>query len=271
VTTDVLTAPGGLLEAYRSAPFTAAGTTRLVYRGGSGPAVIVMAEIPGITPKVIEFAERVRALGLTVALPVLFGEVGREPSVRYGLKSMTQACIAKEFTSFAVGRTSPIAAWLRALAADLHEACGGPGVGAIGMCFTGGFALAMMTDAHTVAPVLSQPSLPFALGKKRKADLGLSPADLDAVRARATEGCDVLGLRFTGDKLVGDRFTTLRRELGDHFIAVEIPSPDPALHIPKMAHSVVTEHLVDEPGHPTREALDQVLAFFSTRLLTPDR
>ena len=53
------------------------------------------------------------------------------------------------------------------------------------MCFTGGFALAMMVDPSVAAPVVAQPSAPFAIGKKRGADLNLSPGDLDAVRRRA--------------------------------------------------------------------------------------
>jgi hypothetical protein len=32
---------------------------------------------------------------------------------------------------------------------------------------------------------------------------------------------------------------------------------------------VLTEHLVDEPGHPTREALEQVLAFLRRKLVDP--
>jgi len=181
---------------------------------------------------------------------------------------MIPACVAKEFAALATDRTAPVTLWLRALAKQVHEECGGPGVGAVGMCFTGGFALAMMIDDTTVAPVLSQPSLPIAVAKSRRPAIGLSPADLAAVKVRAAAGCDVLGLRFTGDKFVPkERFETLRRELGDRFIGVEIDSSEGNPHgIPKNAHSVLTEHLVDEPGHPTHDALHQVLTFFSDRL-----
>jgi dienelactone hydrolase len=191
------------------------------------------------------------------------------------MRSIAPACVSKEFAAFASGRTAPVTRWLRALAAHAHEACGGPGVGAIGMCFTGGFALGMMVDRRMLAPVLSQPSLPIALpgplGRRARADVHLSPADLETVKARADEGVCVLGLRFTGDPLSPPaRFATLRRELGDAFIGVEIDSSKGNPHgLPRLAHSVVTEHLVDEPGHPTREALDQVLAFFRDRLLAP--
>jgi hypothetical protein len=136
------------------------------------------------------------------------------------------------------------------------------------MCLTGGFALAMMVDDTTVAPVLSQPSLPFPLGASRRRDLGVSDDDLVKIRARCAAGTPVMGLRFTGDRAVpDDRFARLRDELGDQFIAIEIDSsPGNPYGIPANAHSVLTIHLVDEPSHPTRVALERVIAFFRDRL-----
>jgi dienelactone hydrolase len=248
--------------------FSAQGKTRDVFRLGSGPAVVVVAEIPGITPKVAEFGRRVAAVGCTAVLPHLFGEPGAEPSPSAIFKALGPACISREFAVLALKKTSPVTVWLRALAAHEHERCGGPGVGAVGMCFTGGFALAMMVDDTVVAPVLSQPSLPFPVTKKHKADIGISDADLALVKARVAGGACVMGLRFTGDPFCfPERFETLRRELGDGFIAVELDSSDgnPYGH-PKKAHSVLTEHLDDREGTPTRAALDQVLGFFKERL-----
>jgi dienelactone hydrolase len=255
-------------EGFDRLVFTAEGRTYPLFRIGSGPGIIVMTEMPGISPKVAAFARRLADEGYTAVLPSVFGEPGREPSLGYGLKSMIPACVAKEFAALATDRTAPVTLWLRALAKQVHKECGGPGVGAVGMCFTGGFALAMMIDDTTVAPVLSQPSLPIAVSRSRRSAVGLSPADLAAVRVRAAAGCDVLGLRFTGDKYVPkERFETLRRELGDRFIGVEIDSSEGNPHgIPKDAHSVLTEHLVDQPGHPTHDALNQVLTFFKDRL-----
>jgi dienelactone hydrolase len=255
-------------EGFDRLVFTAEGRTYPLFRIGSGPGIIVMTEMPGISPKVAAFARRLADEGYTAVLPSMFGEPGREPSLGYGLKSMIPACVAKEFAALATDRTAPVTLWLRALAKQVHKECGGPGVGAVGMCFTGGFALAMMIDDTTVAPVLSQPSLPIAVSRSRRSAVGLSPADLAAVRVRAAAGCDVLGLRFTGDKYVPkERFETLRRELGDRFIGVEIDSSEGNPHgIPKDAHSVLTEHLVDQPGHPTHDALNQVLTFFKDRL-----
>jgi dienelactone hydrolase len=259
------------LDGFDQDTFTAEGETKTVYRAGSGPTVIVIAEMPGITPDVAAFAKRVVAIGCSVTLPVLFGTPGRAISGGYALRSITSGCVSREFSTMALRRTSPVTTWLRALAKHEHERSGGPGVGVVGMCFTGGFALGMMVDETMLAPVLSQPSLQFPIGNKRKASVGISDADFDRVKERAAQGACVLGLRFTADPAVPpERFETLRRELGDGFIAVEIDSSRGNPHgIKKRAHSVLTLDLVDEPGHPTRAALEQVLAFLQERLLTP--
>ncbi len=215
--------------------FSAGGVTHETFRKGSGPGVIIVHEIPGITPTVEKFANEVVAAGFTVVMPLLVGTTGVVPSGKYIASSMLRVCISREFTTMAVGQTSPVIAWLRALARQLHDELGGKGVGAIGMCFSGGFALGMMVDDTVIAPVLSQPSLPFAVGVKRSADLGLSPQDATRVAQRASEGCQVLGLRYNGDRLVGTRFAELHKLLGDAFIAVEFESTK------KSDHSVLTE------------------------------
>ena len=245
------------------------GKTRAVYRQGTGPAVIVIAEMPGISPQVAGFARRVSAIGCTAVMPHLFGHPGKELSAFEGVKVIAPACISREFTTFAAGKTSPIVNWLRALAADEHERCGGPGVGAVGMCFTGGFALAMATDERLLAPVLSQPSLPFGLTAKHKHSIDISPDDLAVVKQRcAAEGLQVLGLRFKSDRFVpAERFQFLREELGDAFVAVELEDADANPEAQMAPHSVLTHHLIDEPGQATRAALDQVLDLFRAKLL----
>jgi dienelactone hydrolase len=237
--------------------------------------VIVIHEIPGITPEVAAFGRRVVDAGFSVRMPSLLGTPGRAVSGRYGgryaMDSMVRACVAREFATFALDRTSPVIGWLRRLAAEAHAECGGPGVGAVGMCFTGGFALGMMVDDTMLAPVLSQPSLPFGVTRSRRRAVGVSDADLARVKERAAAGACLMGLRFTHDAAVPEaRFDTLRRELGDAFIAVEIDSSKGNPHgISRVAHSVLTQHFVDEAGHPTSEALDRVLAFFAERLRPP--
>ena len=233
--------------------FTHEGVRHPTWRKGTGPVVIVVHEIPGVTPKVIEFAERVVNEGFTVVMPLLVGEVGRGPSGAYIAQSMAKICISREFTTMAMRKTSPIISWLRALAQQLHAEVGGVGVGAVGMCFSGGFALGMMVDDIMVAPVLSQPSLPFAIGGSRGADLNLSESDQARLVERAQAGCQVLGLRYTGDKLVGTRFATLRKLLGEAFIAVEFASTS------KQDHSVLTEQI--QP-----EAIERVLQFLHDKL-----
>lgn len=257
-----------MLDGFDSFGFTHEGVRRDVYTRGEGPGVVVMHEVPGITPDVAGFARRVADDGFTVFVPHLFGKPGQPLSVGYALGQIVHCCISREFHVLAERGSSPITHWLRALCREAHGRCGGPGVGAIGMCMTGNFALSLMVDESVMAPVLSQPSLPFGLNAAKKAALHISDEDLEVVKKRAASGCGVLGLRFTGDTMVpAERFEALRRELGDGFEAVEIDStPGNAHDIARTAHSVVTTDLVDEEGHPTRAALDRVLALFHTRL-----
>ena len=242
-----------VLAGWQKSSFTAAGFTRDTYRRGSGPGVIVVHEVPGITPKVTQFAEEVVQAGFTVVMPSLVGTPGKDFSNGYAMASLSKVCISKEFSALAMNKTSPIIAWLRALGRNLHQEVGGKGIGALGMCFSGGFALGMMIDDHMVAPVLSQPSMPFPIGKKRAASLHLSADDERAVQDRAAAGCEVLGLRYTGDRLVGDRFATLRDLIGDKFVAIELPSTK------KTDHSVLTEQR-DEAS------VQRVLQFFHDKL-----
>ena len=239
-----------LLDSWSAGQHTAGDVTHPTYRKGTGPGVVVIHEIPGITPEVIAFADEVVAAGFTVVMPHLFGTPEKPMSLGTVGRVLPRVCVSREFTTMATGETSPVAVWLRSLARTLHEELGGPGVGALGMCFTGGFALAMMVDTAVAAPVVAQPSLPFAIGRRRSADLSLSPADLEAVRARAAAGCEVLGLRYRGDPAVGRRFDTLSRELGGAFVRVELEGK---------GHSTLTEHR-------DQAAVDRVLAFFQDKL-----
>jgi dienelactone hydrolase len=256
------------LPGFTERPFTHEGDTRTVYRRGAGPAVVVMHEIPGITPEVARFAARVADAGFTVLLPHLFGVPGKPASPAYALGELARACVRREFAVLASRGSSPLVEWVRALCRAAHAELGGKGVGALGMCITGNFALTLMVDPFVMAPVLSQPSLPFAFGAERRAGLHVRDADLAIVRDRVAGGARLLGLRFTGDPLCPpERFATLRRELGAGFEGIEIDSSPGNPHgIRRGAHSVLTSDLVDEAGHPTRQALDRVLAFFAERL-----
>jgi dienelactone hydrolase len=244
--------------------------TRPVWRRGTGPAVIIIHEMPGLHPLVIRFGDRVAAAGMTAFLPSLFGQPGREVTPGYALGTMLATmCIRREFNAWASHRSSAIVDWLRALAAKAHAECGGKGVGAVGMCFTGNFALAMMTEPAVVAPVMSQPSLPIPAGSKaRAAAIGVSPNEIACVRQRLTdEDLTLMALRFRADPFVPDaRFDTLKREFGDRLEAVELDPAD-ARPDPRMpAHSVLTLHLKDDdPTGPTKRCEEQVIAFFKQR------
>ena len=270
-------APLGDLSTYERYRFERGNFAHDVYRKGAGPAVLVLTEMPSISAQVLGFADRVASLGCTVVLPDLFGEAGREllqanrlRITAYAARTMARACISREFTAFALGKSSPVVTWLRSLAEHEHGRCGGPGVGVVGMCFTGGFALAMATDPRVLAPVLAQPSLPFGISERHKRSIDCSDSELATVAGRCSrEGLRVLGLRFEGDPHVpAQRFQHLKEQLGEGFIAVQIPQANrhPDGFLPH-AHSVLTNDLIDEPGEPTRNALDQVLALFREKLL----
>lgn len=255
------------LTDWRLESFAHEGLTLSVYVRGQGPAVVVMHEIPNLHPGVIRFGQALVDAGFTAWMPAYLGRPGADPSLPRSLVAIPRVCVSRAFTTFALRRTSPLVAWMRALAR--HAGAGAP-TGAIGMCLTGGFALAMAVDDALVAPVLSQPSLPFTLSPAHAADLNLSDADLARVKQRCRDdGLCVLGLRFSHDLLSpAARFQRLADELGDAFLAVEIDaSPGNAHGIKPWAHSVLGVDYDPTPGHPTVAAEAQVIAFFQERLL----
>jgi dienelactone hydrolase len=256
-----------VLAEYQSFPFTHGRWTREVFRRGTGPAVIIIHEIPGLHEGVVRFADHVAAAGMTVFLPSLFGKPGKPVSIPYAIGEMVAGiCIRREFHVWAGTGSSPIVDWLRALARQAHGECGGKGVGAVGMCFTGGFALAMMTESAVVAPVLSQPSQPI-FGKDKAQLIDVSPAEIACARRRFDEeDLSMIGLRFKGDSFVPEaRFDTLRREFGDRFEAIELADEDALQGTGMQPHSVLTLHLDDRAGTPTKLAEDRVIAFFKSR------
>ena len=249
------------------------GTTRRVHVCGRGPGVIVMAEMPGISPDVARFARWVRQAGFTVYMPSLFGRDGAYPQAEDGLAVLRRACVSAEFHALAGRGSSPVTRWLRALARLAHNECGGPGVGAVGMCFTGNFALSMMLEPATLAPVLAQPSLPFDDPTAVESD----EDELRAVRTRLErDNLSVLAYRFAGDRHCrAERFAAYASALGPRFVgkvlpdAAANPRPTPFFkHIVGCPHSVLTAHLVDQTGSPTLRARDEVIAFLRSRLLS---
>ncbi len=234
------------------------GQARTVYVAGQGPAVIVMSEMPGITPHVARFARRVRDAGFTVWMPHLFGDDGAPMTQPAATMTILRGCISAEFRAFAANASSPLIDWL--------PLCGGQGVGAIGMCFTGNFALSLMLEPVVRAPVLSQPSLPLL----RKGGMHIAPEELAEVKERMErEDLTVMAYRFEGDPFCrAERFAAYEEALGDRFVGRVLPdsSANPEGLKQMSAHSVVTLHLIDKEGEPTRKALEEILDFFHTRL-----
>lgn len=260
------------LEDFTPREITINDVTKKVYLAGSGPAVIVMTEMPGISPHVARFSRWVRDAGFTVYMPSLFGRDGALPSAEEGKAIFQRACVSAEFRAFASNQSSPVTQWLRALAKQAHIECGGPGVGAIGMCFTGNFALTMMLEPAVLAPVLSQPTLPL----DNPAGLEISPEELSEVRARLErEDLTVLAYRFAGDRFCkAERFAAYAQALGERFVPHVLPDSAANTehlapffeHVVATPHSVVTAHLIDAHGEPTLAARDEILAFFAHRL-----
>jgi dienelactone hydrolase len=262
------------LEDFEARSVTLDGVTKVVHVAGAGPAVVVMAEMPGISPHVARFSRWVRDAGFTVYMPSLFGRDGAVPEVEEGTVVFRRACVSAEFHAFAANESSPVTSWLRSLARLAHEECGGPGVGAIGMCFTGNFALTMMLEPAMLAPVLSQPSLPL----DDPAAVEISPQELAAVRERLEQDdLTVMAYRFAGDRFCrAQRFAAYSQALGERFVARVLPdtaaNPEPPPffeHVVASPHSVVTAHLIDEAGQPTIAARDEILSFFTGRLAGP--
>lgn len=256
------------LPGFTEFAFTHVGKARRVFKRGGGPAVVIMHEIPGITPENARLGERIAAAGFTVYMPELFGTAGRRYSDAYWAESFARLCISREFSIFARRWSSPVADWIRALCRRAHEECGGRGVGVIGMCMTGGYVLWAMSDASVLAPVMSQPSVPAPVSESHKRSIGVTREAMESAKARAREGVDLIGLRFTCDGLCPkERFEMLRREFGERFIPIEIDTtPGNAHGMGRRWHSVLTYHFVDRPGHPTREALEKVLLHFRSVL-----
>jgi dienelactone hydrolase len=259
------------LEDFDPREITLEGVEKVVHIAGDGPAVIVMTEMPGISPHVARFSRWVTDAGFTVYMPSLFGRDGAVPNVEEGTAVFQRACVSAEFRAFAANESSPVTQWLRSLARLAHGECGGPGVGAIGMCFTGNFALTMMLEPSMLAPVLAEPTLPLG----DPAGLEIAPDELAAVRERLErEDLTVMAYRFQGDRFCkAERFAAYSEALGDRFVGRVLPdsaaNPDTAPFFKDVVaspHSVVTAHLIDEAGQPTIAARDEILSFFAHRL-----
>jgi dienelactone hydrolase len=247
--------------------------------GEKSPAVLVMHELPGLTENCLRFAERLVDQGFTVYLPLLFGELGESSQpLQLGANTVrftVQLCMSREFSLLKAGASSPIVDWLRGLCQHLYQKeehhCF-PGIGAIGMCLTGGFVLSLMIDESVIAPVASQPSLPLGLTPGQRKALDISPCDLERAKQRAEE-TGLLVVRFQEDVISpAARLQTLEntfdKTLEKFVITGEQRQQEGIRAFP---HAVFTEHFANADGHPygcTQAAFNKVLHFLQERLIS---
>lgn len=262
-------APQADLTGWAPEEFSAAGQTHDVYYKGSGPGVVLIPEMPGVHTGVLALGNYLVDNGFTVAIPSLYGTPGISPRSPALVPNLIRGCVTKEFAAFALNKERPIADYLRALARDLNARTPGKGVGVIGQCFSGGFALAAAVDDSVLAPVLSQPSVPLPLTPAMRRDPGISEREMKVIEKRAAEeGLCALGLRFSGDPAVpAERFATLKQRLGDNFEVIEIDSGrgNPG-GFGRAAHSVLTLEVREVDGQAAYEARKRVLEFLKERL-----
>jgi len=262
-------APTAGLDGWVEGAFEADGIRHPIFEKGAGPGVVLVPEVPGMTPEVLGLAQHLVDSGFTVVVPSPFGTPGRASTLGYTAGTVLRLCVSAEFRAFAIGASRPFSVWLRALARDFAARTPGHGVGVIGMCFTGNFALAAAVDDLVLAPVMSQPAVPFPLGRVRQADPGVSPAELTAIRERVDrDGLCLLGLRFSEDPNVRpERFAAIRDALGDAFEIITLDSSrgNPG-GFSRRAHSVLTDGVRETPGHPALHARERVVEFLSERL-----
>ncbi|MFL5775585.1 MAG: dienelactone hydrolase [Chloroflexota bacterium] len=274
---------------YERRAFEAAGIRHVVYRGGDGPAVLLLHEMPSLSWRTIAIADLIRGRGYRVVMP-RFGRavIGRTTGVEGAADAVRGAanaigmCVSSQFVVLAQGRTSPIAGWLQALArheqtASARSRVGVRPVGVVGMCFTGGFALATALDPSIGLAVASQPSLPFAAGPLRRipgqaADPGISAADLDRLADRTSRGdlC-VRAYRYSNDPLApAERIELLVERLGCgiRYVPIDLGPDDPPSH-PVLSDAATVDGDGATPARKARKALDDLLAALDECLNRP--
>ena len=226
-----------------------------IYRRGSGAPVVLLQELPGIGQETLSLADQLVNAGFEVVMPHLFGPLGKTSITGNLVRVM---CLRKEFHLISSGRSSPIADWIRLLCREVRDQSGVEGVGIIGMCLTGNFAIQLIGDDSVLAAVASQPAMPFF----KQGELHMSPDDIMQSRNALDNKGPMRVLRFEGDPLcTAEKSECIHRAFND-----EGTTRVQELTLPGKGHSVLTLDFVDTAGHPTRAALENVIQYFSSRL-----
>jgi dienelactone hydrolase len=249
---------------FETADFAAGKISHQVFTKGAGPSILLMHELPGMTVECIRLARTLVDAGFRVHMPLLFGDPGDDHTILFTAK----ICMGREINLFLNSGDSPLLKWLRSYGRQIYAQNGNKGIGVIGLCLTGNFAISMLADEQVLASVSSEPALPFGLTSTSRSDIGVSEADLTGVMARNTESAPLMCLRFSNDQLSPRaRFEAIQDKFSANLLGIEIDSSPGNSHgIPRNAHSVLTKDFCDQAGHPTREALDGVIRFLKERL-----
>jgi dienelactone hydrolase len=259
------------LDGFDEISFTHHEIVHRVFAVGEGPPVLVMHELPGLTPATLRFGERLAGRGFRVYLPLLFGE----PAQDDWRGSYRALCVSREFSNLRAGVSGPIVDWLRALAADLSRRHQGARVGAIGMCLTGAFAIPLILEPCVTAPVAAQPGVPFssqfrAIGIGRgewMSQLNIDDRDITEAAARAKrDGVTLLAGRFDKDRICpAERLDRLASAFGTSMLRRELPGGS-FLRPPHATLTGAYERAPDRPDEPTRMWLEDVVAFLKAGL-----
>jgi len=239
-----------MLSRYERFQFGSGGTGEVYCIENDGPGVVILHELPGMTPECLDLGIQIADAGFSVYLPLLFGEAGKQLGV------VRQICIFHQWNRLAKRKATPMTDWIRALGREVHRRHGGAGIGAIGMCLTGGFIIPLLLDEHLLAPVSSQPALPWGFRKAVRSSLGFSADELESARHRAEEkNLTILGFRYESDgQCPAEKLDTMESLFGDRFQRIQYPGSK---------HSVLTKDRVPD-------AVERTISFLRSAL-GPDR
>lgn len=247
------------ISAYTKGEFTANSSqgksiVHDVYERGEGKVCVIIQELPGIGLETLRLADTFVERGYKVVLPHLFGPIGKT-SVAGNLFRVF--CMRKEFSVFSKNKTSPIVDWMKALCKKVKEDNGVNGVAVIGMCLTGNFAISLMAEDAVLAGFASQPAMPF----QTQNALHMSEDDVTKIKTKLDAVGPMHCGRFEKDKLcAAQKFDLIKRKFNDGKERI-------VLHeLPGKGHSILTLDFVDDAGHPTKQALEEVMQYFDMQL-----